>query len=131
ARPGRLRPRRGDRTMSGTHPLDGFRGVARLFPLPDLVLFPAVFQPLHIFEPRYRQMMADALEDERLLALVLLRPGWEENYNDRPPIHPVAVIGVISNEERLANGKYNLVLHRLRRVRIVEELPPDNPSRAR
>src|SRR5436305_13236721 len=102
-----------------------FDGSVRLFPLPNLVMFPYVIQPLHIFEPRYRRMTADALEDDRLLALVLLRPGWEENYHDRPPIHPVAVIGVISNEERLADGKYNLVLHGLRRVRIVEELPPD------
>src|SRR5438067_565541 len=103
--------------------LKDFRGTARLFPLPNLVLFPSVIQPLHIFEPRYRQMMLDALDDDRLLALVLLQPGWEEDYHLRPPIHSIACLGAIANEERLADGRYNLLLHGLRRVRIVEELP--------
>jgi Lon protease-like protein len=105
--------------------LDNFSGVARLFPLPNLVLFPGVVQPLHIFEPRYRKMMADALDGDRLLAIVLLQPGWEEDYDNRPPIHRVACLGRIFDEERLANGRYNLLLHGLRRIRIDEELPPD------
>ena len=62
------------------NPLDDFHGLARLFPLPNLVLFPAVVQPLHIFEPRYRQLMEDALKDNRLIGMALLRPGWEEDY---------------------------------------------------
>jgi Lon protease-like protein len=107
----------------------GFRGTARLFPLPNLVLFPSVIQPLHIFEPRYRQMMADALEDDRLLALVLLRPGWEEDYHLRPPVHEVACLGRITNEQRLADGRYNLLLHGLGRVRILEEAAEDRPYR--
>jgi uncharacterized protein len=110
--------------------LEGFRGVARLFPLPNLVLFPSVVQPLHIFEPRYRQMMADALDDDRLLAMTLLRPGWEEDYEGRPPVHPVACLGRIFNEERLPDGRYNLLLHGLQRIRIEEELPPDKLYRA-
>src|SRR5262245_24333443 len=105
--------------------LKHFRGTARLFPLPNLVLFPSVIQPLHIFEPRYRQMMADALDDDRLLALVLLRPGWEEDYHLRPPIHAVACLGAIANEECLPDGRYNLLLHGLRRIRIIEELPAE------
>ena len=56
-------------------PLAGFAGTARLFPLPNLVFFPQVMQPLHIFEPRYRQMTADALAGDRLIALVLLTAG--------------------------------------------------------
>jgi Lon protease-like protein len=105
--------------------LETFRGVARLFPLPNLVLFPSVVQPLHIFEPRYRQMMSDALDDDRLMALVLLQPGWEEEYEQRPPVYPVACLGRIFNEQRLADGRYNLLLHGLRRIRIEQELPPD------
>jgi Lon protease-like protein len=97
-------------------------GAARLFPLPNLVLFPAVMQPLHIFEPRYRQLMADALEDDRLIAMALLCPGWEENYHKRPPIHPVVCLGRIHKEERLADGRYNLLLHGLQRARVVEEV---------
>jgi len=102
--------------------LTDFGGAARLFPLPNLVLFPAVMQPLHIFEPRYRQLMDDALEDDRLIAMALLQPGWEENYHKRPPIYPVVCLGRIHREERLADGRYNLLLHGLQRARVVEEL---------
>src|SRR5262249_25384603 len=104
--------------------LKDFKGTARLFPLPNLVLFPSVIQPLHVFEPRYRQMMADALDDDRLLALVLLRPGWEEDYHLRPPVHAVACLRAITNEERLPDGPYNVPLRGLGRIRLVEELPP-------
>src|SRR5690349_8612910 len=87
--------------------LSDFSGTARLFPLPNLVLFPHVVQPLHIFEPRYRQMMADALEDDRLLALVLLSPGWAEDYHQAPAIEPLACLGRIVNEEKQLDGRYN------------------------
>jgi Lon protease-like protein len=110
-------------------PLEGFAGVVRLFPLPNLVLFPSVVQPLHIFEPRYRRMMADALDDNRLMALVLLQPGWEEDYAQRPPIHRVACLGRVFDETRLPDGRYNLLLHGLQRIRIEEELPAERPYR--
>src|SRR5262245_50815196 len=100
-----------------------FAGTARLFPLPNLVLFPQGVQPLHIFEPRYRQMTADALADDRLLALVLLKPGWEEDYHARPAIHSTACLGKIVRDQCLHDGRYNLLLHGLSRVRLVEELP--------
>ncbi len=110
--------------------LENFSGVARLFPLPNLVMFPFVVQPLHIFEPRYRQMLADTLADDRLLAMVLLAPGWEENYHLRPRIHPVACLGKVFKEERLPDGRYNLLLHGLRRVRIRHELKTDKLYRS-
>jgi Lon protease-like protein len=103
--------------------LSNFNGTARLFPLPNLVLFPYVVQPLHIFEPRYRQMTRDALAGDRLIAMVLLRPGWEADYQGRPPLHPVACLGRILAEERLDDGRYNLLLRGLRRVRLLEEIP--------
>jgi Lon protease-like protein len=78
-----------------------FDGVARLFPLPNLVQFPHVVQPLHIFEARYRQMTADALAGDRFLAMVLLRPGWETDYEGRPPIYSVACLGKIVADHRL------------------------------
>ena len=56
-----------------------------LFPLPNVVLFPNVFLPLHIFEDRYRDMVTDALVEDRIIGMVLLRPGWEDNYEGRPP----------------------------------------------
>jgi Lon protease-like protein len=102
--------------------LTEFTGVARLFPLPGLVFFPHAVQPLHIFEPRYRQLAADVLAEDRLIAPVLLRPGWEENYDDRPAVHPVACLGRVIADQLLPDGRYNLVLRGLARVRIREEL---------
>jgi Lon protease-like protein len=92
-----------------------------LFPLPNVVLFPNVFLPLHIFEPRYREMVADALATDRLIGMVLLRPGWERDYEGRPPIYPVGCSGVITHAERLPDGRYNIVLRGLERFRILEE----------
>ena len=67
-----------------------------LFPLPNVVLFPNVFLPLHIFEPRYRAMVADALKGDRLIGMVLLRPGWESDYEGRPPVFPTGCAGLIT-----------------------------------
>src|SRR5438132_13940702 len=103
--------------------LDDFKGSARLFPLPNLVLFPTMLQGLHIFEPRYRQMTADALEDDRLLAPVLLQPGWEAHHQGNPSVHPVACLGKIIADKRLDDGRYNLQVRGLCRVRILRELP--------
>jgi uncharacterized protein len=108
-----------------TNPLTDFTGEARLFPLPGLVFFPQLLQPLHIFEPRYRQMTADALASDRLLALVLPRPGWEEDYEGKPALHRIACIGQIVASKQLPDGRYNLHLMGLSRARIIEELPDD------
>ena len=105
--------------------IDGFTGTARLFPLPNLVLFPGVDQGLHVFEPRYRQMMADALASDLLIAMVLLKPGWEPEYDHRPPIEPVACLGRITTWERLPDGRYNLRLRGIARLRIDAEVPDD------
>ncbi len=105
--------------------LEDFNGVARIFPLPGLVFFPQAVQPLHIFEARYRDLMADTLADDRLIALVLLKPGWEDTYDDRPAIHPVACLGRVIADQLLPDGRYNLLLKGMVRVRIVEELSTD------
>jgi Lon protease-like protein len=99
-----------------------FHGRTRLFPLPNLVLFPHAVQPLHIFEPRYRQMTADALAGDQLIALVLLQPNWEEDYDSRPGIHSVACLGKIVADQRLEDGRYNLLLRGHSRVRILHEV---------
>lgn len=106
--------------------LDGFTGVARLFPLPNLVLFPGVDQGLHIFESRYRQMTADALTSDQLIAMVLLKPDWEDGYDGRPAIEPVACLGRITRSERLSDGRYNLRLRGLARLRLDDEIPDDD-----
>src|SRR5262245_743250 len=97
-----------------------------IFPLPSTVLFPNVFLPLHIFEPRYREMIADALASDRMIGMALLRPGWERDYEGRPPVYPIGCSGVVTHFDRLSDGRYNIVLRGLERFRIVEE----NHSRA-
>ena len=92
-----------------------------VFPLPNVVLFPNVFLPLHIFEPRYLEMVADALEGDRLIGMVLLRPGWEGEYEGRPPVYPIGCAGVITHHDRLPDGRYNIVLRGIEKFRIVEE----------
>jgi Lon protease-like protein len=110
--------------MSGDNPLPAdFGGPVRLFPLPNLVLFPYVIQPLHIFEPRYRELMTDALQTDRLIAMATLRPGWESEYHNRPSIFPTICIGRIIKDERLPDGRYDLLLHGMSRARVLEETP--------
>jgi Lon protease-like protein len=92
-----------------------------LFPLPDVVLFPNVCLPLHIFEPRYREMTADALAGDRIIGMVLLRPGWEGNYDGRPATYDVGCAGVITHAERMADGRYNLVLRGMQKFRVLRE----------
>lgn len=104
-------------------PLAGFTGAVRLFPLPNLVFFPHVMQPLHIFEPRYRQMTADALEGDRLIALVLPKPGWEQDYACAPPIYSVATVGTIIADQKLDDGRYNILLRGLSRIHLLGEIP--------
>lgn len=99
-------------------------GIARLFPLPNLVLFPHVIQGLHVFEPRYRQMTADALGSDRRIAIVMLTAEDEEGY-DVPSIESVACVGEIIWHEELPDGRYNLRLRGVSRARIVEEVPTD------
>jgi Lon protease-like protein len=92
-----------------------------IFPLPNVVLFPNVFLPLHIFEPRYRDMIADALEGDRMIGMVLLRPGWEGDYEGRPAVYPVGCAGLITHSERLDDGRYNIVLRGFEKFRVVGE----------
>ena len=92
-----------------------------IFPLPNVVLFPNVFLPLHIFEPRYRKMVDDALSGDRIIGMVLLRPGWEGDYEGRPPVYPIGCAGVITHAERLPDGRFNIVLRGMEKFRIVGE----------
>ncbi len=92
-----------------------------IFPLPNVVLFPNVFLPLHIFEPRYRQMVDDALKGDRIIGMVLLRPGWEGDYEGRPPVYPIGCAGVITHAERLGDGRFNIVLRGMEKFRVVDE----------
>jgi len=92
-----------------------------LFPLPNVVLFPRAVLPLHIFEERYKTMTSDVLAGERLVAIALLKPGWEKEYHQRPAIESVVCVGQILNSERLADGKYNFLLQGRIRGKIIAE----------
>jgi Lon protease-like protein len=92
-----------------------------LFPLPNVVLFPRAVLPLHVFEERYKTMTSDALGGDRLIAMALLRPGWEKNYYNKPAIEPVVCVGKILTHERLDDGKYNFLLQGTMRAKIARE----------
>jgi Lon protease-like protein len=106
-----------------------FSGVARLFPLPDLVMFPHVMQPLHIFESRYREMLNAALDSDGLIAMSILAPGWEADYEGRPALLPQICLGKVVTHQRLPDGRYNIMLLGSRRGRILSETPADRSFR--
>lgn len=105
--------------------MGGATQVLPVFPLPDVTFFPHTLLPLHVFEARYRAMVMDALARDRRLAVVKLRPGYEAAYAGRPAVHPVAGAGEIVSWERLATGRYNILLKGDCRVRIEGERPSD------
>jgi Lon protease-like protein len=117
-----------------------------IFPLQDVMLFPNVSRPLLIFEPRYRAMVADALKGDRIIGMVLLRAGYEAEYEGRPPVYPIGCAGVITEFEQSPDGRYIIVLrglvkfrvtgedqtrpYRLARVEAMPELPSDEQRAA-
>ncbi|MEZ6187015.1 MAG: LON peptidase substrate-binding domain-containing protein [Planctomycetota bacterium] len=119
---------------------EAFSGRVPLFPLPRTVLLPGSLIPLHVFEPRYRVMIKDALAGERLIGLALLRPGYEEGYHGAPEIEPWVGVGRLLAEEQLDDGRYNVLVLGVARGKVVEEdrtrpyrvagleLPPELPA---
>ncbi len=97
--------------------------VVPLFPLPNVVLFPGALLPLHIFEERYREMTKDALAGSRMIGMILLQKGWEVEYEGAPSVFPVGCAGEIVQEESLAEGRFNIVLHGISRFQLTRELP--------
>jgi Lon protease-like protein len=95
--------------------------VIPLFPLPDVVLFPRMPLPLHVFEPRYRKMVADSLQERRIIGMTLLRPGWESDYDGRPPIYSAGCAGHMEQCEPLPDGRFRIVLRGIMRFRVVQE----------
>jgi Lon protease-like protein len=92
-----------------------------LFPLPNVVLFPRAVLPLHIFEERYKAMTADALRGDGVIAMALLKHGWEKCYYAAPSIEPVVCVGKILTHEKLPDGNYNFLLQGIARARVVAE----------
>ncbi len=95
--------------------------VIPIFPLPDVVLFPDVDLPLMIFEPRYRAMVADVLKGDGMIGMVLLRPGFEADYEGRPPIYAIGCAGKIAKSQLLPDGRYLIELRGLVKFRVTSE----------
>ena len=94
--------------------------IISVFPLPDVVFFPYTQLPLHIFEPRYFQMIRDAHQNHQLIGMFLLKPGWQEDYYGNPPIYSIGCAGELSQVDPLPEQRYNIVLRGLYRARAVE-----------
>lgn len=93
-----------------------------LFPLPNLVFFPQTRLPLHIFEPRYRQLVNDAVESDHRFGIVLLRPGWETDYYGAPAVYACGTLGFIEQAVPLDDGRFNILVRGDVRFRIVDEV---------
>ena len=96
-----------------------------IFPLPNVTFFTQTYLPLHIFEERYRVMVANALAGDRLIGVALLREGWQRDYFGKPPICKTFGVGKIVDHDQLADGRCNIMLEGLYRVRLVEEFPTE------
>jgi Lon protease-like protein len=99
-----------------------------IFPLPNVVFFPGTLLPLHIFESRYREMVVDALEGERMIGMALLKPGWEGKYLESPDVYSIGCVGEILHHEKIGNGKFNITLSGKSKVRI-EKFIQERPYR--
>jgi ATP-dependent Lon protease len=92
-----------------------------IFPLPDVVMFPGVSRPFQIYEPRYKAMVADALKGDRIIGMVLLKPGFEADYEGRPPIYEIGCASHIEDYRELPDGRYLILLRCLAKFRVTGE----------
>ena len=113
-------------TLSGpmdkqvTKKIKTFSGKAPLLPLSNIVFFPKTFLPLHVFEPRYRTLLADVEKSEGMICMVLLKPGWEDDYKGRPPIHEMGTLGYVDYKKTHKDGTSDILLVGLTKVAIKE-----------
>jgi Lon protease-like protein len=107
--------------------------VQPLFPLPNVVLFPKAILPLHVFEPRYRTMMAEVLKGGQTICMALLKPGWESDYEGTPAVHGVACVGRVVQHQHLPDDRYNIMIHGEMKVAIdgMEQEYPYRVARVR
>ncbi|MDZ7290571.1 MAG: LON peptidase substrate-binding domain-containing protein [candidate division KSB1 bacterium] len=99
-----------------------------IFPLPNVVFFPKIFLPLHVFEDRYKCMVQDALHGNQKIGMILLQEGWERDYYGAPPVYQIGCIGKIEAHEQLPQGRFNILLRGLTRFEIVDFVQ-DEPYR--
>lgn len=104
-------------------------GEIPLFPLSNVVLFPDVYLPLHIFEARYRAMTRDAIASRGLIGMTVLREGWQQDYGGSPAIYATGCAGTIVHHTALDDGRFNIVLQGVARFDVTSEVPGDTPYR--
>ncbi len=102
--------------------MDALPTIIPIFPLPNLVLFPGLSVPLHIFEPRYREMIADIAGSHGMIGMTLLKADRHRDYHAIADIFEVGCAGKIGDLVKLADGRYNLVLEGIGEFRIVREI---------
>ncbi len=95
-----------------------FPSIIPVFPLPNVVLFPGVPLPLHIFEPRYRDMVREASDGHEIIGMALLRGEWQPHYHENPDIFETGCAGRLVNVEALPDGRFNVLLHGLREFTV-------------
>jgi len=105
--------------------------IVPIFPLPTVVFFPETYLPLHIFEPRYREMVQETSAHEKCIGMALLKDGWEDQYEEAPPIYSIGCVGRIISSHKLSDGAYNIVLQGLHRCTYQEQTVMTNYRQAR
>ncbi len=105
--------------------------IVPIFPLPTVVFFPQAYLPLHIFEPRYREMIQETSTNGQCIGMALLKDGWEDQYEDAPPIYSIGCVGRIISSHKLSDGRYNIVLQGLHRCTYQEQAVMTNYRQAR
>ena len=105
--------------------------VIPVFPLPNVVFFPHTYLPLHIFEPRYRDMVKEAALRGHCIGMALLKEGWEETYYGNPPIFELGCVGRLLKVHKLPNGLYNIILQGLQRCEYLEQYTDTSYRRAK
>lgn len=94
-----------------------------LFPLASVVLFPDSVVPLHVFEPRYRQLTADVLAGDRLIGMIAVHPDHAHEMAGDPALYSVGCAGFLTDHRKLADGRYHILLRGTNRFRILQEPP--------
>lgn len=101
-----------------------------IFPLPGALLFPGMHLPLHIFEPRYRAMVSDAMARDRRIGMIQPRQdGGGGGSADKPDLYEVGCVGKVAEVEAMDDGRYNLVLEGVSLFRVLRELDVSTPFR--
>lgn len=100
-----------------------------IFPIGGALLFPRMQLPLHVFEPRYRALISDAMARDQLIGVIQPKPPTRQEEVEKPTLFDMGCVGKIAHVEAMDDGRYNIVLEGLSRFRIVRELDVTTPFR--